>query len=132
MSMNEINIPTGISYEDLKIRKKIIKAFYYNWNSNNPDKQIWNDSLKAYIKIKFISINETIDKAALRPESTKAIFYLNKILSQATFVKIHKVKVGNSNQKQFLRMIEMRYNNIKLIVGHQKNGDYVQYSITAY
>lgn len=130
MCVDEINIPTEMSYEALKVRKRIIKEFYYSWNERNPDKQVWNNSLGVYIKVKFSSINETVDKAALRPESTKAVFNLDKILAQAKFVKVHKVKTNNRNQKQFLRMLEMRYENIKLMVGHQKNGDYVQYSIT--
>ena len=54
-----MEIPRGNGREDIKARKQIIKDFYANWISEHPDKMIWNKSLKAFIHVKYLSINET-------------------------------------------------------------------------
>ena len=54
-----MEIPRGNSREDIKARRQIIKDYYASWCAAHPDKKVWNQSLKAYIHIKFQSINET-------------------------------------------------------------------------
>ena len=53
----EIVIPQGNTPEDAKARKQIIGDFYAKWNAEHPDKKVWNESLQAFIHIKFLSIN---------------------------------------------------------------------------
>lgn len=67
-------IPKGKSKEDIKEREKVIKDFYAHWIAENPEKKVWNKNLNDFIKVKFISINETYNKAARRYESTVAGF----------------------------------------------------------
>ena len=71
-----MEIPKGKTREEIKIREKIIKDFYAKWIANNPSKSVWNESLKATIKVKFISINETYEHAARSYESTLAVLRL--------------------------------------------------------
>lgn len=81
-----MEIPQGNTREDIKAREKIIKDYYAQWIASHPDKQIWNESLKAFIKVKFVSINETYGHAARRYESTVAVFNLTEILSNAKLI----------------------------------------------
>ena len=125
-------IPKGKSREDIKIREKIIKDFYAKWISEHPDKKIWNKSLKDYIRVKFLSINETVGRAAGSPESTAAVLELTSILSNAEYIVKKPRKENDQNQKSFSHIIRMRYKKIRLIVGLQKsNGHYVQYCISS-
>lgn len=127
-----MNIPRGKTREEIKIREKIIKDFYAKWIAKNPSKSVWNESLKANIKVKFISINETYEHAARSYESTLAVLRLTKILSKAVFVSRDTKKSNDKNQKSFSHICIMKYENVKLVVGHQKSKDeYVQYSITS-
>ena len=127
-----MEIPTGKTRPEIRAREKIIKDFYAKWISVNPSKSVWNKSLKADIKVKQISYNETHEHAARSYESTMAVFQLTEILSKAVKVTSGPKKEGNKNQKAFSRMITLRYKHIRLIVGYQKStGEYVQYSISA-
>ncbi len=88
-------------------------------------------ALGKYICVKFLSINETYEKAARSYESTLAVFRLTEILQNATLVGELPAKRKTRNQKQFEKLLVMQYENIKLTVGLQRsNQDLVQYCIT--
>jgi len=124
-------IPKGRTKEEIKIREQLIKDFYGRWNSEHPDKKIFNVALGKYICVKFLSINETYEKAARSYESTLAVFRLTEILQNATLVGELPAKRKTRNQKQFEKLLVMQYENIKLTVGLQRsNQDLVQYCIT--
>ncbi len=40
METKELNIPQGITKEDIKAREKVIKDFYAHWISENPKKKV--------------------------------------------------------------------------------------------
>lgn len=124
-------IPMGHSKEDIKIREKAIKNFYAKWIAENPEKKVWNINLNSYILVKYLSINETYNKAARSYESTKAVFQLTEILAKAQLVEELPAKFNNKNQRSFSKMLIMRYGNVKLTVGCQKTtNEKVQYSVT--
>lgn len=125
-------IPKGNSIEEVKIREKLIKDFYAEWIAENPEKKMWNENLQDYILIKFLSINETAEKAARQYKSTMAVMRLSELLSKARVITEVSVKRGTKKQKPFLKMLIMQLDNIRMIVGIQKStGDKVQYCITA-
>ena len=125
------DIPTGRTKEEIKDREQIIKDFYAQWIAGHPDKKVLNKSLGKYICVKFLSINETYEKAARSYESTLAVFRLTEILQNATFVEELPAKRNTRNQKQFEKLLVMQYESIKLTVGLQRsNHDLVQYCIT--
>ena len=125
------NIPIGRTKEDIKAREQLIKDFYANWISEHPDKKVFNLALGRYICVKFLSINETYEKASRSPESTLAVFRLTEILQNATFVEELPAKRNTRNQKQFEKLLVLRYEDIKLTIGLQRsNQDLVQYCIT--
>lgn len=127
-----LNIPSGKNREDVRSRDKAIKDFYAKWIEENPDKKIWNENLQDYILVKFISIQETAEKAARKYESTLAVFRLSELLAKSMIVAEVPVKPGNKNQKPFLKMLIMQLDNVKITVGVQKStGDKVQYCITS-
>jgi hypothetical protein len=124
-------IPTGRTKEDIKKRERIIKDFYAQWIAEHPDKRIMNEALGKYICIKFLSINETYEKAARSYESTLAVFRLTEILRNAILVEELPAKRNTRNQKQFEKMLVMQHDRIKLTVALQRsNQEYVQYCIT--
>jgi hypothetical protein len=125
------DIPAGRTKEDIKAREQIIKDFYAQWIAEHPDKKVFNITLGKHICVKFLSINETYEKASRSYESTLAVFRLTEILEKATFVEELPAKRNTRNQKQFEKLLVMRYENIKLTVGLQRsNQDLVQYCIT--
>lgn len=131
--MNEIsnNIPAGHTKEDIKVREKLIKDFYAQWIAEHTDKKIWNKSLGAFINVKFLSINETYEKASRSYESTCAVFRLTEILELAVKIGEQPAKRNTRNQKQFEKLIIMQHGDVKLTVGLQRsNLDLVQYCIT--
>ncbi|MDR1348263.1 MAG: hypothetical protein LBJ63_07575, partial [Prevotellaceae bacterium] len=73
----------GNTPEDLKSRKRYITNFYANWIIANPTKHIYNISLGSFIEVKFLSIQETASKAAIRYKSTLAVTYLTEILEKS-------------------------------------------------
>ena len=125
------DIPAGRTKEEIKAREQIIKEFYAQWIAEHPDKKILNVALGKYICVKFLSINETYEKAARNYESTLAVFRLTKILQNATLIEELPAKRNTRNQKQFEKLLVMQYEGIKLTVGLQRsNQDLVQYCIT--
>ena len=126
-----MKIPKGKTRPEIKAREKIIKDFYASWIATHPSKSVWNDSLKAEIKIKGVSYNETVEHAARTYESTLAVLKLTEILSKSVIVSSGPKKQNDNNQKSFSRIVILRYKSIRLVVGYQKTkGEYVQYSIT--
>ena len=73
-----MEIPKGKTRPEIKVREQIIKDFYARWIAENPSKSVWNKSLKAEIKVKGLSYNETVEHAARSYESTMAVFQLSK------------------------------------------------------
>ena len=125
-----MEIPRGNSREDIKARRQIIKDYYAIWCSEHPDKKVWNESLKANIHVKFQSINETVGHAALSFESTEAVLNLSVVLSHAVLSGTLPKKYNNKNQKPYSKMLLLRWNNCRVIVGLQKStGEYVQYYV---
>ena len=125
------DIPIGRTKEEIKVREQLIKDFYAQWIAEHPDKKIMNVALGRYICVKFLSINETYEKAARSYESTLAVFQLTEILQNATIVAELPAKRNTRNQRQFEKILVMQYEEIKLMVGLQRsNQDFVQYSIT--
>ena len=125
------DIPAGRTKEEIKAREQIIKEFYAQWIAEHPDKKILNVALGKYICVKFLSINETYEKAARNYESTLAVLRLTEILQNATLIEELPAKRNTRNQKQFEKLLVMQYENIKLTVGLQRsNQDLVQYCIT--
>ena len=124
-------IPLGRTKEDIKTREQLIKDFYAQWIAEHPDKKVLNKALGKYICVKFLSINETYEKAARSYESTLAVFSLTEILQKAKLIEEIPAKRNTRNQKQFEKLLVMQYENIKLTVGLQRsNQDLVQYCIT--
>ena len=127
-----MDIPRGSSREDIKQREQIIKDLYAHWIADHPDKMVWNDNLQDYIHIRFLSINETYEKAARNYESTVAVTRLSEVLKNAIKVDERPAKLNVKNQKAFETMLIMRYENIKLTVGVQRSSqNKIQYCITA-
>ena len=128
------DIPAGRTKEDIKAREQIIKAFYSKWIASIRTRRflkVLNTALGKYICVKFLSINETYEKAARNYESTLAVFRLTEILQNATLIEELPAKRNTRNQKQFEKLLVMQYENIKLTVGLQRsNQDLVQYCIT--
>jgi hypothetical protein len=135
--MNKIIIPEGTTKEDIKLRKKIIKDFYAVWNAANPTKHIYNIDLKDFIHVRFLSIEETSQKASNRYKSTLAVTYLTEILEKAKIVIRTEPKQNIENQKRFSEVISMEYDKkdfgkIKLTVGVLRGSKQkIQYCITA-
>ena len=76
------------------------------------------------------SINETYSKASRSYQSTLAVFNLTEILENAELVE-EVVPKRNNNQKQFEKVLYMRYKDVKLTVGVQRTTqEKVQYCIT--
>ncbi len=126
-----MEIPIGHTKEEIKIREKLIKDFYARWIFEHPDKKIWNKALGKFIHVKFLSINETYEKASRNHESTMAVFLLSEILENAILVDTKTAKRNTKNQKQFDVLLTMQYHGIKLTVGRQKSSqELVQYCIT--
>ena len=131
-----IEIPTRESKEDFKIRKQIIWQFYQDWKKKNPSQKRYNLDLKDYINIKFVSIDETSHQAAKSYLSTLAVLQLDSVLTLAKKYRTVKAKPNDKNQKQFNKLLWMRYDlpgvgEVKLMVGIvRRTKDKVQYCIT--
>ena len=99
--------------------------------AEHTDKKVLKHALGKYICVKFLSINETYEKASRSYESTLAVFKLTEILKNATLIEELPAKRNTRNQKQFEKLLVMQYENIKLTVGLQRsNQNLVQYCIT--
>lgn len=132
----KIEIPTGESKEDFNARKQIIWQFYQDWKKKNPSQKRYNIALKDYINIRFVSIDETSHQAAKSYLSTLAVLQLDSILTMAKNYRTVKAKPNDRNQKQFNKLLWMRYDlpgvgEVKLMVGIvRRTNDKVQYCIT--
>ena len=130
-------IPQGRTKEEIQHREKFIKDFYANWNAANPEKRIYNTHLQVFIYVRFLSIQETAEKAARSYKSTLAVTYLTEILELAKMAINTKPKEGNKKQSRFSDVIIMQYSKknfgkIKLTVGVLRGSrEKVQYCITA-
>ena len=138
MELDKNGIALGSTPEDLKNRKKFITDFYAKWTIANPTKQIYNKSLKNFIEVRFLSMQETASKAAIRYKSTLSVTYLSEILENAVIIgKPQAPKKDNVKQKRFSKIYIMEYNKakfgkIKLTVGELRgSGQKLQYCITA-
>lgn len=127
-----MEIPRGNTREDNKARRQIIKDFYATWIAKNPEKKVWNKSLKAFICVKFRSSNETIGRASISFESTREVLRLTEILSEAKLVKRMPPKKDDVAQKPYSEILIMQHKAALLIVGKQRTtNEYVQYCISA-
>ena len=130
-------IPMEEGKEAMKQRQEIISQVYRKWTEENPDKRVYNRSLKDYINIRYLSINETIRHAAKTYSSTLALLQLDTVLRYSVvYGKPKPPKKGVANQKVFAYMLEMHYELIgigivKMMVGVKRTGEKVQYCITA-
>jgi hypothetical protein len=144
MKLDKNGIALGDTKEDKKQRKRIIINFYGKWIAANPTKHIYNKSLKEFIEVRFLSIEETSQHASITYESTVAITLLTEILENATATRdekgniiAEKPKTNVKNQSRFSRIIIMKYEKqyfgeIKLIVGELRgSGQKIQYCVTA-
>jgi hypothetical protein len=131
-----IEIPMGITKEDVNNRKQIILDFYKKWKQVNPSQRKYNVSLKDFVNIRNVSIAETSFRASKTYLSTLAVLQLDAVLTTARKVKIVNAKT-NMNQKPFNKMILMECSlpgigTVKLTVGiKRKSFEKVQYCITA-
>ena len=138
MDFDERGIALGSTPEDLKSRKRFITDFYAHWIIANPTKRVYNKSLGNFIEIRFLSIQETASKAAIRYRSTFAVMYLTDILENAVIIgNPQEPKNDNVKQKRFSKIYIMGYEQedfgkIKPTVGELRgSGHKVQYCITA-
>lgn len=135
--MNEYDIPIENTVDAIKERKQIIFNFYQRWKTENPLMRRYNLSLKEYINIRHVSIDETSEHASKKYASTLAVLQLDAILTYAKRKSVTLTKQNSKNQKMFEKMIVMHYNcpgigEIKLTVGVRKTThEKVQYCITA-
>lgn len=126
-----MEIPQGNSREDIKTRRQIIKAFYDNWMSEHPERRAWNKTLKANINIKYASVNEILGHAPRSVEATSAQMNLTEILSNAVFIEERPPKYNDKNQKQFSRMLFLKWKQSRVIIGKRKTtGEYELYYIS--
>ena len=126
-----MEIPRGYSREDIKARRQIIKDFYASWIAQHPDKKVWNKSLKAYILVKFDSVNEALGHASRSFEATNAQLHLSEVLSDAIYVEERPAKFGDKNQKKFSKMLLLRWKSCRLLVGKRKtSGEYELYYLS--
>ena len=132
-----MNIPQGNSKEDFKQREEIISLVYRQWIDANPDKRVYNRSLKDYINIRYLSITETMHHAAKNYNSTLALLQLDTILRYSVkYGKPKTPKKGSKTQKIFMKIQEMHCDlvgigTIKMTVGVKRTGEKIQYCITA-
>ncbi|MDR2848908.1 MAG: hypothetical protein LBV39_07385 [Bacteroidales bacterium] len=137
MVENKSNLPQDDSTEAKKVRKQFIIDFYSNWIAVNTTKQIYNKSLKDFINVRFLSIQETAGHASHTYKSTIAVTFLTEILERAKQTRNVKPKSENKNQERFSEIIVMEHSikdfgEIKLTVGILKGSKQkVQYCITA-
>lgn len=128
---NLMDLPKGNSREEVRAREKAIKNFYVKWNAEHPEKKMWNENLNDFIHVRFLSIDETSEKAARQYASTLSVFRLDDLLAKAVLVKEVNPKRNTKNQKGFVKMLIMVLDGIKMTVGVQRSGNKIQYCITS-
>ena len=133
----KMNIPQENNKESLKQREAIISQKYRQWVEANPDKCVYNHSLKDYINIRYLSITETMRHAAKTYLSTLAMDQLDTILRNSLkYGKPKPPKKGVKIQVTFKQMQEMRcvldgVGVVKVMVGIKRTGEKILYCITA-
>ena len=111
MDLSKEGLPVGDTKEDKKQRKRFIKDFYRYWETHNPEKRIFNKSLKDYINVRYISVDETSGQASHRYISSLAIMFLSEILENAVQKGVPKNSdQTKENQKGFEKIIALEYN----------------------
>jgi hypothetical protein len=144
MELDRNGIATGNTKEDKIQRKQFIVDFYGKWIIANPEKRLYNKSLKTFIEVRFLSLEETAGHASLKYKSTVAVTFLSEIIENAI---VQKDKKGNiiaqmpkpnvKNQSRFSKLFIMEYEKagfgkIKLTVGELRGSQQkIQYCITA-
>jgi len=138
MELDKNGIATGDTKEDKKQRKHFIASFYKMWETKNPEKKIFNRSLKDFISVKHVSIDETMGHASYKYISTLAVMFLSEVLEKAKQQGTPKnANPAKKNQKGFEKIITMEYRKeefgtIRLTVGvKRQTKEKVQYCITA-
>ena len=144
MNLDENGIATGDTKDDKKQRKQFIIDFYGKWIVANPTKRLYNNSLEAFIEVRFLSLEETAQHASLNYKSTVAVTFLSEIIENAIAQKdkngniITKMPKPNvKNQSRFSKLFIMGYEKtdfgkIKLTVGELRgSAQKIQYCITA-
>jgi len=138
MELDRTGIAIGDTKEDCKQRKRFIMDFYKKWEAANPQKQVFNKSLKDFINIRYISVDETVGHASYKYISTLAVTFLTEILEKATQKGMPKnANPEKKNQKGFEKIITMEYQKkdfgtIKLTVGVKRGTkEKIQYCVTA-
>ena len=121
------DIPIDDSIESIKTRKKVIYDFYQEWKYVNPLMRRYNLSLKDYINIRHVSIDETSAHASKKYLSTLAVLQLDAILPNAVLKEQKPANTKTKNQKGFKRILIMEYHcpgigPVRLTVG-QKGSD---------
>jgi hypothetical protein len=138
MEFDKKGIALGDAKEDKKQRKQFIKDFYHLWETAIPAKKVFNKSLKEYINVRYISVDETAGQASHRYISTLAVTFLTEILENAVQKGIpQNAATAKENQKGFEKIITMEYRKkafgiIKLTVGIKRGTkEKIQYCVTA-
>jgi len=144
MELDENGIASGNTKEAKKQRKQFIINFYGRWIVANPEKRLYNESLKAFIEVRFLSLEETAGHASLNYKSTVAVTFLSEVMGNAIAQKDEKgniiaeiPKLSVKNQSRFSKLFVMEYDKsgfgkIKLTVGELRgSGQKIQYCITA-
>ena len=131
MELDGIIIPEGNSKEEVMARDKAIMDFYARWNAEHPQKCLWNEDLQDYINVRFLSMQETAEKAARQFRSTLAVFRLSELLTKSRKVGQVPVKKRTRNQQRFCSMLIMQLDDVKMTVGVLKSGSKIQYCITS-
>ena len=144
MNLDENGIAIGDTKDDKKQRKQFIIDFYGKWIVANPTKRLYNNSLEAFIEVRFLSLEETAQHASLNYKSTVAVTFLSEIIENAIAQKdkngniITKMPKSNvKNQSRFSKLFIMEYEKadfgkIKLTVGELRgSAQKIQYCITA-
>jgi hypothetical protein len=138
MEFDKKGIALGDAKEDKKQRKQFIKDFYHLWETAIPAKKVFNKSLKEYINVRYISVDETAGQASYKYISTLAITFLTEILENAVQKGIpQNAAPTKENQKGFEKIITMEYRKkafgiIKLTVGVKRGTkEKIQYCVTA-
>ena len=135
--LKKMVIPIGDTREESIARKIIIWDYYEDWKKKNPSQKKYNLALKAFINIRYVSIDETSYQASKSFLSTLAVLQLDSVLTMSKPYRIVKAKQNDKNQKRFNKLIWMRHvlpgiGEVKLLVGiARRTNEKVQYCITA-
>lgn len=118
-------IPMGGSMEEIRMRSKIINEFFKHWSAENPERQVFNKALEEFVHIRNVSVIEASEHSSKSYPSTIAALSFEEVIKNAKPVQRVPVKVGSSNQADFMYLLVMRYikdglGTVKLTVGIRK------------